>query len=389
MSQNKYLDLAGLTAYDRMLKEWFKSGVVDITDDAIRALFVTVAECPADNEIWYYTDDNNVVNLQGMFGDMSDSITNAKLVSNTYKNGKGILQFDSDVTSINSVYGGGRQVSGFHDSEGGSPNLTKLILPKTVVRLEDYAFLNECKLECIEVNLNSIQYIGNSCFTGTNLAEFILPILPTQFDEIGNGWFEGNGCLSLIIPDHINSIGGSAFANCSSLETVDLSNVSSIGGSAFANCRSLKTIDASNVTNIGESAFIECVSLETINTSNVTNIGESAFDFCKKLKSVNLSNISSISRRTFYYCEELETITIPISVTSIDEEAFSGCDKLVSIIYEGTIEQWNSVHKYRTENSDWLGGWGSYMEPWHETSVPATHVQCTDGQVPIDKSQIQ
>lgn len=40
MSQ-KYLDLAGLTAYDAKIKEWIKSGVVDITDDAIRELFVT------------------------------------------------------------------------------------------------------------------------------------------------------------------------------------------------------------------------------------------------------------------------------------------------------------------------------------------------------------
>ena len=39
MSQ-KFLDLAGLTAYDRMLKEWFKAGVVDIADDAIRELFI-------------------------------------------------------------------------------------------------------------------------------------------------------------------------------------------------------------------------------------------------------------------------------------------------------------------------------------------------------------
>ena len=38
MSQ-KFLDLAGLTAYDKLLKEWFKSGVVDIADDAIRELF--------------------------------------------------------------------------------------------------------------------------------------------------------------------------------------------------------------------------------------------------------------------------------------------------------------------------------------------------------------
>jgi len=37
----KYLDSVRLAFYDKKLKEWFKSGVVDITDDAINALFVT------------------------------------------------------------------------------------------------------------------------------------------------------------------------------------------------------------------------------------------------------------------------------------------------------------------------------------------------------------
>lgn len=41
MDQIKYLDLAGLTAYDKKIKEWIKSGTVDITDDEILALFAT------------------------------------------------------------------------------------------------------------------------------------------------------------------------------------------------------------------------------------------------------------------------------------------------------------------------------------------------------------
>ena len=41
MSKNKYLDLAGLTVYDGKIKEWIKSSVVDITDDEIKALFIT------------------------------------------------------------------------------------------------------------------------------------------------------------------------------------------------------------------------------------------------------------------------------------------------------------------------------------------------------------
>lgn len=39
MSKSKYLDLAGLTAYDGKIKEWIKSSTADITDDAIRELF--------------------------------------------------------------------------------------------------------------------------------------------------------------------------------------------------------------------------------------------------------------------------------------------------------------------------------------------------------------
>lgn len=41
MDQIKYLDLAGLTAYDAKIKQWFKSGIADITDDEILALFST------------------------------------------------------------------------------------------------------------------------------------------------------------------------------------------------------------------------------------------------------------------------------------------------------------------------------------------------------------
>ena len=41
MDQIKYLDLAGLTAYDAKIKQWFNSSIVGITDDEILALFKT------------------------------------------------------------------------------------------------------------------------------------------------------------------------------------------------------------------------------------------------------------------------------------------------------------------------------------------------------------
>lgn len=39
MSQNKYLDLAGLTAYDMKLKNWHEKHTQDISNEEILELF--------------------------------------------------------------------------------------------------------------------------------------------------------------------------------------------------------------------------------------------------------------------------------------------------------------------------------------------------------------
>ena len=54
MSKN-YLDLAGLTAYDEKLKGWFKSGITDITEDPIRALFAI----PDNPYVTFTAEENN------------------------------------------------------------------------------------------------------------------------------------------------------------------------------------------------------------------------------------------------------------------------------------------------------------------------------------------
>ena len=69
----------------------------------------------------------------------------------------------------------------------------------------------------------------------------------------------------------------------------------------------------------------------------------------------------------FNSCEELTTITIPNSVTNIGTQAFIFCSSLTSITFYGTIEEWNNITKG--------SGWNDY--------VPATYVQCTDGQVEL------
>ena len=52
--------------------------------------------------------------------------------------------------------------------------------------------------------------------------------------------------------------------------------------------------------------------------------------------------ITSIGASTFT-CSHLNTVTIPVSVTNISGWAFSDCDNLTDVYYNGTKEQWNRI----------------------------------------------
>jgi hypothetical protein len=74
-----------------------------------------------------------------------------------------------------------------------------------------------------------------------------------------------------------------------------------------------------------------------------------------------------LANRTFSFFTSLRSVVIPDSVTVIGDEIFFQCTSLTSITYEGTQEQWNKIYK----GSSWKSG------------VPATYVQCSDGQVAL------
>lgn len=184
------------------------------------------------------------------------------------------------------------------------------------------------------VNDTDLKAIKNlTALMKLDLSETSITSLPANF------MLNRTSLAEIKLPETLSSIGNSAFQGCSALESFDLKEVTIIGNQVFSGCRSLKDIDLSNVVEIDGNAFNGCSSLESINLESVVAIGprdyyssdDGAFRNCTSLKSVIFGdNLRSIGRCDFQNTG-IETITLPQSLTTLGERAFSECHKLTSI----------------------------------------------------------
>ena len=188
--------------------------------------------------------------------------------------------------------------------------LRSMVLPPTVVRINDYAFAGWTNLEKI--------------------------VLQEKITKIGNyAFWQCSELKSIVIPESVTQIGDFAFADCTSLKKATLPKaLKTIEKNTFRNCSALESIVIpEGVTEIAANAFAECTALKEVSLpKTLKTIGKRAFSGCNKLGSIVIPEGVTQIDNAFAGCTSLKEITLPKTLKYFSYGASSNCRKLENIV---------------------------------------------------------
>lgn len=236
------------------------------------------------------------------------------------------------------------------------PNkLTTIVVTNTATAIADYAFQNASQLTkvtlatakddkpyttkignyafantgSIEVNLGSVEIIGNAAFRNSGIATLdnngVATVELIALKKLGVDAFNGTTRITFVdfSKASIDNVSARAFAN-SSIARVNLGRIKTISMSAFANSKLSVISDSESVETIMEKAFFNATEIKAniINNNfiNVVDIGKEAFlgtDFFN-----TASGLVVIGKVLYSAKSEGGTIAPKPNVVSIAPEAF-------------------------------------------------------------------
>ena len=180
--------------YEVNKEKTFKRNVYNTLRRELTIGVVEEPTVPANNEIWYTSTTGEVVTPH------KTDVFGANIVSNTYENGKGVITFDGEVTSIGDY---AFQVC---------KSLTGIIMPHSVMELGIFAFADCSSLTSVTFG-DGVKTIKNQAFDGCKALENIT--IGNSVTSIGYyAFWHCTSLASVTIPDSVTEIGDGAFCEC-------------------------------------------------------------------------------------------------------------------------------------------------------------------------------
>lgn len=164
--------------------------------------------------------------------------------------------------------------------------LAKISLPDTLEKVDTYAFNTFIATEFDKMPA-SIQWIGESAFQKAKITTLDLP---EGLTHIGDEAFFNAEVESLSLPESVTEYGDYIFYGCQNLSYVELpDNMTELPKGIFWNCKALKRISLpSGLKKIGNAAFYGS-GLEKITIpASVTEIDDWAFAWITNMKTIDI-----------------------------------------------------------------------------------------------------
>jgi len=257
--------------------------------------------------------------------------------------------------------------------------LTSLTIPSSVIDISMSAFHSCSGLTAINVDTANTKYSSDNgvlynknktvlhTYPAGKTGAFTIPDSVTGIET--SAFYDCNGLTGVTIPNSVKTIGQAAFRSCKGLTSVTIPNsITTIENYTFTSCTNLTSVNIpDSVTKVGGDAFYDTAWFNSVkagvfyvgkiaqtykgtmpaNTSvtiadGTKIIAENAFKNyygnTVGLISVTIPNsVTTIEEGAFSNCTNLNNVTIPSSVTKIGMYAFGTCTSLTSITFAGSI----------------------------------------------------
>ena len=297
-------DRAGIDGQHRFL--------IDNIELSIRTIYNKLT-----NQIVYTSTDDKIVEPKA-------EAFNAKIVSNIYRDGQGVITFSDDLTLIGN--------EAFRDCA----TLATISIPDSVVEIGDNAF-TASMLEYIVIP-DSVTSIGYGLFQScTNLQRVGWPKGVNYIPKLA---FNCCKSLEFEIPDHIDTIGSQAFSTCEKLTQVHIPQSVTLldGYNPFSYCSNISKFSG-NFASVDGRCLVQEGKLISFAPANVKEY-------------VVADDVTSIGVIAFAELTELEKVTIPQSVTTVNFDAFRGTSSLSLVCCKAATPPTAVAHE--------LTGWNAF-----------------------------